>query len=83
MLRLPVTYSLDCVTPRYKHECKGKKPHCYVVRNRKKVALVWLDPVHIEKDYDLLDYEKDTVLLIVNQYKYELEEEYRRVANGW
>lgn len=83
MLRIPVTYDLNCILPTNRKECTGKPAHCYITRNFKIVAVVWLDPVCIEKGSDLLNYEKEEVLLVVSENKYELEEAYRKVANGW
>lgn len=83
MLRIPITYDLKCEITQDKAECKGKLAHCYITRNSKRVALVWLNPVRIEKDSDLLNCEKEAVLSVVTENQYELEEAYRRVANGW
>jgi len=83
MLRIPITYDLNCEIALDKVECKGKPAYCYITRNSKRVGIVWLNPVRIEKDSDLLNCEKEVVLAVVTENQYELEEAYRRVANGW
>ncbi len=83
MLRIPISYTLNCIVPQTKEECKEKLPHCYVFRNSIRVAVVYLNPVRIEKGSDLLNQEIEDVLSIVTENQYELEEEYRKVANGW
>ena len=83
MLRIPITYELKCESPSNMDECKQKPAHCYITRNSKRVAFVWLDPVRIEKDSDLLNCEMEIVLSVVTENQYELEEAYRRIANGW
>ena len=37
----------------------------------------------LKKGSDLLNCEKEAVLAVVRENQYELEEAYRRVANGW
>lgn len=83
MLRIPVTYDLNCETPIDKIECNEKPPFCYITRNSKRVAVVLLDPICIEKGSDLLKNEKEEVLAVVSENQYELEEAYRKIQNGW
>ena len=83
MLTIPVTHDLICEVPQERERCKTKSPHCYITRNKKIVAIVYINPITIQKGADLLEYEKDDVISIVKENQYELEEEYRRVANGW
>lgn len=83
MLRLPVTHDLICEVPQERERCKSMSPHCYITRNSKVVAIVKFNPVEIQKGADLLEYENDDVLSFVTENQYELEEEYRRVVNGW
>ena len=82
-MRIPVTYNLNCEISHDKGECVEKSEHCFITRNSKIVALIWLNPVRIEKGSDLLNWEREVVLNVVTENQYELEEAYRRVANGW
>lgn len=83
MLRLKITYDLKCELPKTREECNGKREHCYIIRGSNKAALVWLNPILIEANSDLLDFEKEIVLTVINDNQYELEDAYRKVANGW
>ena len=83
MLRVPVSFDLSCQISSSQEGCKSLPAHCIIKRGSKKVALVWLETMCIEKGYDLLEYEKEMVLSVISENQYELEEAYRKVANGW
>ena len=83
MLRIPVNYDLVCQVPMEREYCREKAPHCYIIRDSKVVATVYINPISIEKGADLLEYEREDVITVVRENEYEIEEAYRRVVNGW
>lgn len=83
MLRIPVTYDLMCEISQDMEHCSNNPEHCLITRNGKVAAIVWLNPISINEKADLLDWEKKSVIDIITKNQYELEEEYRRILNGW
>ena len=47
MLRIPVTHDLVCEVPKDREKCNKKTVHCYITRNSKIVAIVYLNPISI------------------------------------
>lgn len=83
MLRIPVTYDLMCEIKQNMEYAMARPYHCIITRRTKEVAVVLLDPVYIERDADLLTWEREEVVKTVKEHLCELEEEYRRIISGW
>ena len=83
MLRIPVTYDLMCEVKQDMVYASSNPYHAIITRKGKKVAVVTLNPIFIEKGADLPEWEKEEVIKTVKKHVYELEEEYRRIISGW
>lgn len=76
-MKIRINYNLQCEVDQRKSDCKKEPAHCHITRNGVRVAQVWLNPVRLESGYQLDRNEIDLVLRVVNDNKYELEEEYQ------
>lgn len=83
MLRIPITYDLTCQINQDMDYCLRNPEHCCIIRNNKVAAIVYLNPVKLKSGADLLKHEVEDVIRVVTENQYELEEEYRRILNGW
>ena len=80
MLKITVNHNLRCEVDQNRDDCKREPAHCHIIRNGRRVAQVWLNPVSIEYGADLSRSERDEVIAVVSANRYELEREYRANA---
>ena len=75
-MKIRINYNLQCEVDQRKSDCNREAAHCHITRNGRRVAQVWLEPIHIEYGHSLNRSEIDQVLDVVTDHRHELLREY-------